>query len=111
MTKNELHDKYYITRVSSHSKGKQGGQKVKVRVVFNEALTRRAYLNELEAIDRKECGLLLCRIEFSDMNDDRWWDVPDYRDEAIREYRERIRGIRMNYGLSKSEVAGFMRVA
>ena len=110
MTANELHDKYYITRVSSHSKGKQGGKKVKVKIVFNESLKRRDYLKELEAIDRKGCGLFLCRIEQNDMNDDRWWDVPDYRDEAIRSYRERIKGIRMNYGLSKSEVSEFMRV-
>ena len=111
MTKDELYTRYYVTRVSSHSKGKQGGKKIKVRVVFNESRTRRDYLNDLESIDRKSCGMFLCRIEHDDMTSDRWWDVPTYRDDAIRDYRSRINGIRQIYGLSKSEVAEFMRVA
>lgn len=111
MTKKELHDKYYVTHISSHSKGRKGGKKVKVTITFNESFTRREYLTELSNIDRAECGLFLCRIECRDLKEDRWWDVPNYRDSHLKEYRSRITAIRKEYGLTSKEVAEFMRVA
>lgn len=111
MTINELNEMAYATHTTMRSKGVKIGYKAFHKKVWSDRMTRREYLNRLEDIDRRECGLFLCRLERNEFNDDRYWDVPDYREEAIKSYRERIKAIRLNYGLSKSEVSEFMRVA
>lgn len=111
MTKKELDGIAYAVHTTKKKKGANKGYKYTYTTVWSGAMTRREYLSRLAEIDRKECGLFLCKLEHSDFTSDRYWDVPDYRDEAIRNYRERIKSIRMQYGLSKSEVSGFMRVA
>lgn len=110
MTPNYLREKYYLCKVSSHSKGAKGGKKVKVEVIFDESKRRRDFLNEFEEADAKACGLFLCKVEWHDMTEDRWWDVETCRADAVRAYRDRIKGLRLKYGLSKSEVEDFMRV-
>lgn len=103
--------KYHTPKVRTKSKGADKGTKVYVTgFEFNETMRRADYLRELAEESRTECGLFLCRAEWQDMHDDRWWDVPGYRDEFVRTYREKIKKLRMEYGLSKSEVSEFMRV-
>lgn len=106
----ELNRKYFVTDVRRKKKGAGKGYKEYVEVSFNESLTRRDYLRELAEVDKTACGLFLCKVEHEGFTTDRYWDVPDYRDEAIKDYRGRIRAIRMDYGLSKNAVAEFMRV-
>lgn len=77
---------------------------------WNPETTRRDFVDEYAKTDPKGCGLFLCKVEWNDFTGDRWWDAPGYRDRAVRNYRDRIKAIRMSYGLSKSDVAGFMRV-
>lgn len=110
MTKCELDAKYFETRTMRKKKGAGKGYKITYAVVWREGVKPRDYLNEFAEIDRKGCGLFLCKIEMEDFTTDRYWDVPDYRDEAIRAYRDRIKAIRLSHGLSKSEVTEFMRV-
>lgn len=105
-----LRQKYYVDKIRLKKKGANKGYKKIVTREWNPDRTRREFLLEYEAVDRKGCGLFLCKVEFNDFTEDRYWDVPEYRDEAVRTYRERIRSIRNGYGLSKSEVAEFMRV-
>lgn len=97
-------------KAKKKKKGANKGYKYTYKSVWSGRITRREYLDRYEEIDRKECGLFLCRMESADFSDDRWWEGTAYEAEAIKGYRERIKGIRMQYGLSKSEVAGFMRV-
>lgn len=111
MTIQELNGVAYAIRTTKKKKGAGKGYKYTYESVWSGAITRREYLNRMEDIDRRECGLFLCKLEQSDFTDDRYWDVPDYRDEAIKSYRERIKSIRLKYGLSKSEVSDYMRVA
>lgn len=111
MTVKELNGVAYAIRTTKKKKGANKGYKYTYESVWSGAITRREYLNRLEEIDRRECGLFLCRLERNDFTDDRYWDVPGYRDEAIKTYRERIKSIRLRYGLSQSEVSEFMRVA
>lgn len=109
--RSELFMRYFTPKVRTKSKGAGKGTKVYVDgYVFNESLRRADYLRELAEESRTECGLFLCRAEWQDMHDDRWWDVPGYRDEFVRTYREKIKKLRAEYGLSKSEVSEFMRV-
>lgn len=110
MTLRELDAKYFTLKESRKKKGAGKGYKVSYARVWADGATPRRYLSELAEADSRACGLLLCKSEQMDMQEDRWWDVPTYRDEAIRTYRDRIKAIRLNYGLSKSEVAVFMRV-
>lgn len=70
----------------------------------------RGYMNALRELFPTEYALQLCREEHADLMTDMWWNVPSYRDVHIREYRDRIKAIRMEFGLSKSAVAEFMRV-
>lgn len=111
MTIKELNGVAYAIRTTKKKKGANKGYKYTYEMVWSGRMTRREYLNRLEEIDRHKCGLFLCKLEHFDFTDDRWWDVPNYRDEAIKSYRERIKSIRLQYGLSKSEVSEFMRVA
>lgn len=106
----ELDRVAYATHTTKKKKGANKGYKLIHAVVWSGAISRKAYIEKLNEIDPKECGVFLCRAEYYDFTDCRWWDTPDYRDEAIREYRDRIKAIRLKYGLSKSEVASFMRV-
>lgn len=110
MTLNELNGVAYAIHTTKKKKGAGKGYKYTYESVWSDAMTRREYLTRLEEIDRKECGLFLCRLEHTEFTDDRYWNIPDYRDEAIKSYRERIKAIRMRYGLSKSEVSDYMRV-
>lgn len=110
MIPKELRSKYYVTKVRVKRMGKNKKDKLFYSVEWNPSETRRAFLDEYNKTDPKGCGLFLCKVEWNDFTEDRFWDVPDYRDEAIRAYRKRINGIRSKYGLSKSEVADFMRV-
>lgn len=111
MTIKELNRVAYAIHTTKKKKGANKGYKYTYESVWSGAMTRREYLNRLEEIDAKECGLFLCRLEQTEFQDDRWWDMPTYRDEAIKSYRGRIKAIRLRYGLSQSEVSEFMRVA
>lgn len=110
MIPKELRSKYYVTKVRVKHMGKNKKDKLFYSVEWNPSLTRRAFVDEYAKADQKGCGLFLCHVEFNDFTEDKWWNVPTYRDEAVRAYRKRINGIRSKYGLSKSEVADFMRV-
>lgn len=110
MTKKELDGVAYAIHTTKKKKGANKGYKYTYTKVWSGAMTRKEYLIKFAEIDLRECGLFLCDIEHRDFTEDRYWDIPDYRDEAIRGYRERIKSIRLKYGLSKSEVACFMRV-
>lgn len=110
MIPTELRSRYYMTKVRVKHMGKNKKDKMFYSVEWNPSKTRKDFLKEYEKTDRKGCGLFLCRVEWNDFTEDRWWDVSDYREAAIKDYRGRIKGIRAKYGLSKSEVADFMRV-
>ena len=111
MTKKELDGIAYAVRTTKKKKGADHGYKFTYEKVWSGVMTRSEYLTRLEAIDARACGLFLCDIEHREMLEDRYWDTEDYRAEAIRAYREKITAFRRRYGLTKSEVARFMRVA
>lgn len=90
--------------------GKGKKDKLFHTVVWDESMKRNDFVNEYAEADPKGCGLFLCRVEWNDFTEDRWWDVPNYRAEAVKSYRNRIKAIRAKYGLSQSEVAEYMRV-
>lgn len=94
--------------VSRKKKGAGKGHKENYEWRWND---RRAYMDELRELSPRDYALLLCRDELDELLADTWWDVPGYRDEHIRAYRARIKAIRLEHGLSKSDVARFMRVA
>lgn len=71
---------------------------------------RKGYMNELRELFPQEYALELCRDELAGLMADMWWNIPAYREQAVREHRERIKAIRLEYGLSKNAVAEFMRV-
>lgn len=110
MTINELNQKYFTTSIRRKSKGAGKGHKEYVEVRFNELLTRREYIRELSEVDSLAAGKLLCRIEFDDLVNDRWWDAPNYRESHLKEYRSRITAIRKEYGLRSVDISEFMRV-
>lgn len=110
MIPKELSKKYYVTKTRVKHMGKNKNDKKFYSIEWNEAMTRRDFIMEYGEADPKGCGLFLCKVERNDFADDRWWDIPGYRDEAISTYRERIKAIRVRYGLTKSEVAQFMTV-
>lgn len=70
----------------------------------------RGYMDKLRELFPTEYALMLCREERNDLMSDRWWDVDGYRAEHIRAYRDRIKEIRITYGLPKSAVSEFMSV-
>lgn len=111
MTISELNGVAYAIHTTKKKKGANKGYKYTYERVWSGAMTRREYLERYERIDPKGCGLFLCRLEYTEFMDDRYWDVPNYRDEAIKSYRGKIKAIRLRYGLSQSEVSEFMRVA
>lgn len=111
MTIQDLNRVAYATRTTKKKKGAGKGYKYTYEKVWTGAMSPREYFDRYAEIDRRGCGISLCRFEHMDFTEDRWWDVPEYRDEAIRDYRGRIKAIRMQYGLSKSDVSEFMRVA
>lgn len=110
MTIRELDSKYFETRTTRKKKGAGKGCKVSHTTVWREGVKPCDYLAELSSIDRTACGLLLCKIEFADTTEDRWWDTPDYRATYLKEYRRKITDIRKEYGLRSADVAGFMKV-
>lgn len=69
------------------------------------------YMRGLREVSPRKYGMMLIRIERKDFLTDRYWDIDGYRDAAIKEYRERINGIRLRYGLSQSEVQPYKRVS
>lgn len=111
MTIYELNGVAYAIHTTKKKKGANKGYKYTYTKVWSDRMTRAEYLNRLAEIDRKECGLFLCKIEFADLTEDRWWDVPDYRASHLKSYRSKITAIREEYGLTSAEVACFMRVA
>lgn len=108
MTKDGLAYEYgsYVL-ASRKKKGAGKGNKETYRWQWRDY---RGYRNALRELFPREYGLMCCREEQSDFACDTWWNVPDYRDEAIRDYRGRVKAIRLEYGLTKSEVSEFMRV-
>lgn len=111
MTKQELDRVAYATHTERKSKGAGKGYKYTHTVVWSGAMTRAEYLRRLAEIDPRECGLFLCKVEYTDLMNDRWWDAPDYRATHLQTYRSKITQIRKSYGLKSSDVAEFMRVA
>lgn len=110
MIPNGLQMKYFVTNTRVKHMGKGKKDKLFYTVEWNPERTRKDFVNEYGKADPKGCGLFLCRVEWNDFTEDRWWDVPNYRAEAVKSYRNRIKTIRAKYGLSQSEVAEYMRV-
>ena len=110
MIPNELRSKYFVTKTRVKHMGKGKKDKLFHTVVWDESMKRNDFVNEYGEADPKGCGLFLCNVEWNDFTEDRYWDVPEYRAEAIKSYRGRIKAIRAKYGLSQSDVAAFMRV-
>lgn len=110
MSRRELDGAAYATHASKKKKGVDKGYKYTYTTVWSGTMSQREYLDKLNEIDPRTCGLFLCEVEQSVFTSDRYWDVPSYRDEAIRHYRDRIKAIRLKHGLSKSDVTEFMRV-
>lgn len=111
MELNELNGMAYaIHRKTIKSKGAGKGQKYAYTKVWSGRMTRNEYLGELARIDRKECGLFLCKVEYAELCADRWWDTPGYRATHLTAYRRKITELRKEYGLTSAEVSEFMRV-
>lgn len=53
---------------------------------------------------------MLCREANELLNEDRWWDTPNYRNEHLADYRREITKIRKEYGLASDEVRRYMRI-
>lgn len=69
------------------------------------------YLRELKRVSPRDYGIALLHVERRDFLSDRYWDVDGYREDAIRDYRNRLNEIRLNYGLSQKDVQPFKSVA
>ena len=110
MTLNELNGVAYAIHTTKKKKGAGKGYKSTHTTVWSDRMTRNEYLSEFARIDRHECGLFLCKVEFNELIEDRWWDVPDYRATHLQAYRHKITEIRKTYGLTSAEVSEFMRV-
>lgn len=110
MKLSELNSKYFTVHASRKKKGAGKGYKVTYKTVWRDGVKPRDYVNELAEADSIAAGRLLCNVEFADLMNDRWWDVPNYRAEHLRTYRSRITSIRKQYGLRSTDVAEFMRV-
>lgn len=110
MTLNELNRMAYAIHTTKKKKGAGKGYKVTYTAVWSDRMTRNEYLNELARIDRKECGLFLCKIEKNELLEDEWWNTPDYRATHLQGYRRIITEIKKAYGLTSAEVSEFMRV-
>ena len=110
MTKKELDGIAYTIHTKKKKKGADKGYKYTYTTVWSGAMTRAEYLKRLAEIDPRECGLFLCKVERCDFTEDRWWEGTSYEAEAIKGYRDRIKSIRQQYGLSKSDVSDYMRV-
>lgn len=111
---NELFREYFTRTVHLVNKGyKPDGNKryvAKVTTTFNETKTRREFVDEYARTDPRGCGLFLCKVEFNEANEDRYWDCPDYRDEFKKNYRAKIKAIRAEYGLSQTDVKPYMAI-
>lgn len=110
MTIKELNGVAYATRKTKKKKGAGKGYQFTYTTVWSDRMTRRAYLNELAKIDRRECGLFLCKVEKNELLWDDWWNTPGYRATHLQAYRRKITEIRKTYGLTSAEVSEFMRV-
>lgn len=102
--------RYYVTKVRVKHMGRNKKDKKFYSIEWNPEMSRREYLREYMEADPRGCGLFLCRVEFNDLTEDRWWDTPGYRGAVLAEYRRKITRIRKQYGLASSEVKEFMRV-
>lgn len=93
--------------VSRKKKGNGKGYKVRYEWQWHD---RKSYCEALRANNPTEYGLLMCRIEFDVMTNDNWWNTPNYRKTALKEYRARIAAIRKEYGLDYELVKQFYAV-
>lgn len=107
---NELFNRYYTESVHLKKKGAGKGYKKIVSVMFRADKTRREFVDEYARTDPRGCGLFLCKVEFNEANEDRYWDCPDYRDEFKKNYRAKIKAIRAEYGLSQTDVKPYMAI-
>lgn len=106
MTERELRNKYFYYSEKTISKG-VNRTKVVVTSELRTGADYFAFVRELAKINPVSAGKIYCNIERDDMLNDRWWDVPGYRAEAIKDYRGRINAIRMKYGMSRAQVKEF----
>lgn len=106
----KINAEVYSSKATKKKKGAGKGYKYTYTKVWSDRMTRAEYLNRLAGIDRRQCGLFLCKVELNELTGDRWWDVPGYRAAHLKAYRSRITSIRKEYGLTSTEVSGFMRV-
>lgn len=100
----------YSIRAKKKNKGADKGCKYTYTKVWSDRMTRREYLNRMAEIDRRECGLFMCKMEWMQWRDDRWWDNDTYREENLRYYRSTITSIRKEYGLTSSDVKQYMKL-
>lgn len=111
MTERELWNKYFYYSEKSKSKGANKGRKVTYRPELRDGADYFAFVRELAKINPVSAGRIYCNIERDDMLNDRWWDTPNYRAEAIKNYRGRINAIREQYGMSRAQVKEFHSIA
>lgn len=111
MSIEELNQAAYAVHTTQKKKGAGKGYKATHTIVWADNMSRREYLQKYKETDPHGCGLFLCRIEYADLTEDRWWDVPSYRQTHLRAYRSKITAIRREYGLSSKDVAEYMRAA
>lgn len=96
--------------VATHTKSKGRGKGHKTTYEWRWS-DRKAYCAAMAELFPKEYGLMLCREANELLNEDRWWDTPNYRNEHLADYRREITKIRKEYGLTSDEVRRYMRIA
>lgn len=108
LTVDELRNRYgsYVL-VSRKKRGAGKGYKEKYEWRWRD---RKSYLAELRRLFPKEYGLHLCKEEKECLVTETWWNTPNYREAHIKEYRNTIKAISKEYGLSRKDTAEFMRV-
>lgn len=111
MTKEKLYLSHTeMVCVSRKKKGAGKGYKCTYDRKFKSLEHQRAYYSKLREMFPRDYALLLIASEHYDMENDRYWDTPMYRSEAIRDYRNRIHEIKEKYGLSHAEVKSYYHV-
>lgn len=106
----ELFNRYYTRKVRHQKKGAGKGYKKIVSIQFRPDRTRREFIEDYTQTDPRGCGLFLCKVEYNEATEDRYWDCPDYRDEFKKSYRAKIKAIRYEYGLSQTDVKPYMAI-
>lgn len=107
---NDLFNRYYTESVRLKKKGAGKGYKKIVSIHFRADRSRREFINDYTHADPRGCGLFLCKVEYNEATEDRYWDCPAYRDEFKRAYRAKIKSIRAEYGLSQTDVKPYMAI-